>query len=110
MRQAQVNKPETSWHGSIGRSGLYERYIKRLLDIICSLAAIVVFGWFYMIVAVLVRVKLGSPVLFKQLRPGKIDPKAGEEERRCHDARLDWHRSMGATLHVGTSVCSTGSA
>ncbi len=51
--------------------GLYERFFKRLIDIICALAAIIVFGWLYIIVAVLVRVKLGSPVLFKQDRPGK---------------------------------------
>lgn len=61
------------------RCGFYERYIKRLLDIFCSLAAIIVFGWLYIIIAVLVRVKLGSPVLFKQPRPGKIDPKTGQE-------------------------------
>ncbi|WP_298023130.1 sugar transferase [uncultured Dysosmobacter sp.] len=79
MQQAQVNKPVTSRHGSI-RSGLYGRYIKRLLDIICSLTAIVVFGWLYIIIAVLVRIKLGSPVLFKQPRPGKIDPKTGKEK------------------------------
>lgn len=51
--------------------GFYERYIKRLLDILCALAALVVFSWLYLIVAVLVRVKLGSPVIFKQPRPGK---------------------------------------
>lgn len=53
------------------KQGIYERYIKRLLDIICALAALIVFGWLYIIVAVLVRVKLGSPVLFTQPRPGK---------------------------------------
>lgn len=51
--------------------GIYEKYIKRLLDIICALAALIVFCWLYAIVAVLVRIKLGSPVLFKQERPGK---------------------------------------
>lgn len=60
--------------------GFYELYIKRMLDIVCSLAAIIVFSWLYFIVAVLVRVKLGSPVLFKQPRPGKIDPKTGREK------------------------------
>lgn len=50
--------------------GFYEKYIKRLLDILCALGAIVVFCWLYVIVAVLVRVKLGSPVLFTQMRPG----------------------------------------
>jgi lipopolysaccharide/colanic/teichoic acid biosynthesis glycosyltransferase len=59
--------------------GFYEKYIKRLLDIICSVLAITVFSWLYIIVAVLVRVKLGAPVLFKQPRPGMIDPKTGKE-------------------------------
>lgn len=62
------------------KCGFYEKYIKRVLDIICSLLAIIVFCWFYLIIAVLVRVKLGSPVLFKQPRPGKIDPKTGYEK------------------------------
>lgn len=53
------------------RQGIYQRYIKRLLDIVCALAALIVFGWLYIILAVLVRVKLGSPVLFTQPRPGK---------------------------------------
>lgn len=51
--------------------GPYEKYIKRLFDIICSLLAIIVFFWLYAFIAVLVRVKLGSPVLFKQPRSGK---------------------------------------
>lgn len=62
------------------KCGFYELYIKRLMDIICSLAAIIVFSWLYIIVAVMVRVKLGSPVLFKQPRPGKIDPNTGREK------------------------------
>ena len=45
---------------------MYEKYFKRLFDIVCALAAIIVFSWLYIIVAILVRVKLGSPVLFKQ--------------------------------------------
>lgn len=53
------------------KQGIYAKYIKRLLDIICSLLAIVVFCWLYIIVAILVWVKLGRPVLFKQARPGK---------------------------------------
>jgi len=50
---------------------MYKRFIKRPVDIICALLAITVFSWLYIIVAILVRVKLGSPVLFKQERPGK---------------------------------------
>lgn len=53
------------------RAGIYEKYSKRILDIICALTALIVFWWLYVIVAVLVRIKLGSPVLFKQERPGK---------------------------------------
>lgn len=59
--------------------GFYEKYIKRLLDILCALAAIIVFSWLFIIVAILVRMKLGSPVIFKQPRPGLIDPKTGQE-------------------------------
>lgn len=51
--------------------GFYEKYIKRLLDFLCALAAIIVFSWLYLIVAILVRIKMGSPVIFKQPRPGK---------------------------------------
>lgn len=51
--------------------GPYERWFKRSFDICCALAAIIVFGWLYILIAILVRVKLGSPVLFTQDRPGK---------------------------------------
>lgn len=54
------------------RMGIYEKYIKRIMDIICSLAAIICFCWLYIVVAILVKVKLGSPVLFTQERPGLI--------------------------------------
>ena len=50
---------------------MYERFFKRIVDIICAALAIIVFSWLYIIVAVLVRIKLGSPVIFKQKRPGK---------------------------------------
>ena len=52
-------------------NGIYERYFKRMFDIICGLAAITVFSWLYVIIAVLVKINFGSPVLFKQDRPGK---------------------------------------
>ena len=79
MQQEQIN--DMSKHIILERKcGFYELYIKRLMDIVCSLAAIIVFGWLYIIIAVLVRVKLGSPVLFKQPRPGTIDPKTGREK------------------------------
>lgn len=51
--------------------GLYEKYFKRPIDIVCALLAIIVFSWLYIIIAIMVRVKLGSPVIFTQKRPGK---------------------------------------
>ncbi len=50
---------------------MYKRYIKRLLDILISVLFLIVFFWLYLILAVLVRIKLGSPIFFKQPRPGK---------------------------------------
>lgn len=50
---------------------MYEKYFKRILDIICALVAIVVFGWLYIIIGILVKINMGSPVIFKQPRPGK---------------------------------------
>ena len=50
---------------------LYRNYIKRFLDIVLSAGAIVVLSPVMAVTAVLVRVKLGSPVIFKQRRPGK---------------------------------------
>lgn len=61
------------------KKGIYERVIKRFLDIVCSLMAIIIFSWLYVLIAIVVRIKMGSPVLFKQPRPGMIDPKTGKE-------------------------------
>ena len=58
----------------LGRKrGFYEKYIKRIIDVFCASAAIVCFSPLYIGVAILVRIKLGSPVLFTQDRPGLID-------------------------------------
>lgn len=52
------------------RRGFYERIIKRFIDMICSGAALIVLSPILGLTALLVRVKLGSPVIFKQERPG----------------------------------------
>ena len=49
---------------------IYGNFFKRFLDITCSLGFILCFWWLYILIAVLVKVKLGSPVIFKQERPG----------------------------------------
>lgn len=51
--------------------GLYERFMKRFLDAFLATGALIVFSPILLITAVLVRIKLGSPVFFKQDRPGK---------------------------------------
>lgn len=51
--------------------GPYEAFFKRLLDIVVSLLVIILFSWLYLILALIVRINLGSPVLFTQERPGK---------------------------------------
>ena len=49
---------------------MYRKFFKRFLDIVISLLFILCFWWLYIVIVILVRVKLGSPVLFKQDRPG----------------------------------------
>ncbi|MBQ3165526.1 MAG: sugar transferase [Lachnospiraceae bacterium] len=49
---------------------MYRKYIKRLLDIVISLTALVVLSPILLVVAILVRCKLGSPIIFHQQRPG----------------------------------------
>ena len=49
---------------------IYKRYIKRPLDFILSLIAIIILSPVMLIIALLVRIKLGKPIIFKQQRPG----------------------------------------
>ena len=50
---------------------MYAKYFKRMLDFILSLIALIILSPILLIVAILVRIKLGSPIIFKQQRPGK---------------------------------------
>lgn len=52
------------------KKGFYEKYLKRPQDFLCSLIAIIVLSPIMAIVAIMVKVKLGSPVIFIQERPG----------------------------------------
>ena len=54
-----------------GKNSFYAKYIKRVLDIILSTMALLILSPVMLIIALLVRVKLGSPVVFRQARPGK---------------------------------------
>ena len=62
------------------RRTFYERVIKRILDVLLSGIAMLLFSWLYAILALLVRVFLGRPVIFSQERPGRNDLKSGKEK------------------------------
>ena len=49
---------------------MYRKYFKRVFDIVCSLLSLIVLSPVLLIIALLVRIKLGTPVIFKQKRPG----------------------------------------
>lgn len=52
------------------KKGIYERFLKRPIDFLCALMALLVLSPVLLVTAILVRIKLGSPVIFKQQRPG----------------------------------------
>lgn len=81
--------------------GVYERFIKRHQDFLCALLAIIVLSPVLVVTAILVRINLGSPVLFTQDRPGKdgkifklykfrtmLDPKEVPSDRQDDEHRL----------------------
>lgn len=51
------------------KRNIYKKHIKRFIDIVCSGAAVIILSPVLLITAILVRKKLGSPVIFKQERP-----------------------------------------
>ena len=65
------------------RKGPYALFIKRLIDVMASFLVLVFFCWLYVAIAILVRINLGVPIIFKQERPGKINPKTGKERVFC---------------------------
>lgn len=52
-------------------AGIYAKYVKRAIDVFISIMVLILFWWVYAILALIVRLNLGSPVLFTQDRPGK---------------------------------------
>ncbi|EDS71590.1 sugar transferase [Anaerofustis stercorihominis] len=54
----------------IGKRTFYDKYIKRIIDFILSLCGIIILSPVLLIVSFLVRVNIGSPILFRQARPG----------------------------------------
>ncbi|WP_125607407.1 sugar transferase [Lapidilactobacillus bayanensis] len=58
---------------------MYIKVIKPIIDRLLALIFVLLFSWLYVLIAILVRLKIGSPVFFKQDRVGQIDPKTGQE-------------------------------
>lgn len=54
----------------VHKKGLYEKYFKRPMDFVLALLALIILSPVMFIIAILVKIKLGSPVIFKQKRPG----------------------------------------
>lgn len=79
---------------------LYERYIKRPLDCFLALCALIMLSPVMGIIALLVRINLGSPILFKQNRPGKINSATGEEKifRLCKFRSMSDERDENGEL------------
>ena len=68
--QTEVKRNIESHLNLASKGCLYKRYFKRPMDFILSLIAIIVLSPVMLIVAILIRIKLGSPIIFKQKRPG----------------------------------------
>ncbi|EUB32015.1 sugar transferase [Fusobacterium animalis] len=49
---------------------MYKKFLKRIFDILASILFVILFWWLYVIIFCLIKYKLGSPVIFKQYRPG----------------------------------------
>lgn len=81
--------------------GPYERFIKRPLDFVLSAGALIVLSPIMLITAILVRIKLGSPILFTQERPGK-DEKIFKlyKFRTMTDARNDDGELLPDTIRL----------
>ena len=62
------------------KNTFYAKYGKRIFDVTCCLIALVLFWWLFLILAIVVRFNMGSPVIFVHRRPGKIDPATGKSK------------------------------
>ena len=74
--------------------GSYEKYFKRLLDIVCSLAAIIVFSWLYIILIILGAIFMRGNPFFTQERPGKDEKIFKLIKFRSMDNRKDKNRNL----------------
>ena len=69
-REAKVKKRKIKYREKRKQFHIYEHYIKCPLDFVCALLGIVLLSPVMLIIAVLIRINLGKPVIFVQERPG----------------------------------------
>jgi lipopolysaccharide/colanic/teichoic acid biosynthesis glycosyltransferase len=58
---------------------MYKTFVKRILDFVAAAALLALLSWLLLILSALIAARLGTPVIFRQERPGRIDPKSGKE-------------------------------
>jgi lipopolysaccharide/colanic/teichoic acid biosynthesis glycosyltransferase len=58
---------------------MYRDFVKRILDFIAAAALLVLLSWLFLILAALIAARLGTPAIFRQERPGRVDPTTGRE-------------------------------
>lgn len=76
----RIDEKKNRYYIKHKKYGLYEKFFKRPLDVFLSTGALIVFSPVLIIIAILVKIKLGSPVLFTQERPGKINPSTNQSQ------------------------------
>ena len=81
---------------------MYRKFFKRSIDILLALTAFIGFWWVYAIVGLLVRLKLGSPVIFSQKRPGKT-----EKYSQCINSEVCWMLWIKMEINFQTQKGST---
>ena len=102
------------------KHGIYEKYVKRPQDFCCALAATIVLSPVMAVTALLVRLKLGSPVIFKQERPGlngkiftlyKFRTMTDEKDadgNYCINSSFAYNGNIGSSQAWFTSAIYTG--
>ena len=79
MPETLIKEPETEESTVTVSNGIYARYIKRIMDFVLSLCAIIVLSPILLVLTVIGAIVMKGNPIFVQERPGKIDPKTGKE-------------------------------
>lgn len=84
---------------------VYQRFVKRTIDFSIALTVLVLFWWVYAAIALLVRAKLGSRVIFRQPRPGRIDPVTARSASSTCISSAPWLMNAMKTANCSLMKC-----